>query len=378
MPGDFPETAGSADAPAVQAGILGVSLVLALLSVAPAASGTLGGTLGETATSVDENLSTTEDAVETASDTTTAADDGETPTSTDATTDAEVTLDADAVDAEATVSTDPGDADETLLSTTNVSPEETLSSGGDAAASAGAQADLDVLTEDPPPESGSQDHENEPLSPHATSSPPRAQANPVAADGGVDVATATPVVLAVATTVLLAGAKIASSGGLAGLYSRLTDDELLENENRQQLVALVEEEPGVSISELADEIGLGWGATVYHLERLEAAGHLASRSEGKRRCFYRPGTQAAGQADALGLLRDERARSVAEHILEHPGATQSDVAEEIDTSSATVYRRVQKLADADLVESEKRGRCVRYEPTARLESLLDDRPAVPA
>jgi predicted transcriptional regulator len=183
-------------------------------------------------------------------------------------------------------------------------------------------------------------------------------------------------VLAAAAAALAWGAKYASTGGLWTLYSRLNGQELLENENRKALLKIVRENPGAPISELSDAVGLGWGATVYHLERLEAEGYLASQHEGKRRCFYCPGTQAA--EDALGLLRDERARAVAEQILEDPGATQSDVADGIATSSATVHRRVEKLADADLVEANREGRCVEYRPTERLETLLDDRARVPA
>lgn len=349
------------------AGITVLSLACLLLLACPALAGTLdvaSGTLEE-GSLTDETIEETTSQVEATTDAT-DADDGkslETEVSADlgaglSATTASGEIETSLADASLEVSSsesreDPPAPDE--------GPSIELGLGVGTDGSTGDQADGDEAA----------------LHPHAWEDTPQALANPVPDGQTLDPRTAAPVA-AVLAAALASALKYASGGGLATLYSRIGREELLENENRQRLVALVEDEPGVSLSELADELGLGWGATVYHLERLEDAGHLASRRAGKRRCFYRPGTRDAEQVDALGLLRDERARTVAEHILENPGTSQSDVADGIEASSATVHRRVEKLREADLVEAKRRGRCVAYAPTERLRSLVDEASPVPA
>src|SRR5688572_4817185 len=74
-------------------------------------------------------------------------------------------------------------------------------------------------------------------------------------------------VLMAAAQALLAG----PSAVVVGLFARVRDDEVLESESRRRIHSYVSQNPGASLSEIAAGVGLGWGTTVHHVERMEAA-----------------------------------------------------------------------------------------------------------
>jgi DNA-binding MarR family transcriptional regulator len=161
------------------------------------------------------------------------------------------------------------------------------------------------------------------------------------------------------------------SGLFAPLYSRLSRDELLENEARQQLHELITEEPGLSTQELCDRIGAGWGNTVYHLQRLEQAGFVTSEKQGHHRRFYKNGDVEPDEIEALGVLKNDNASKIARYLVAEPGANQTDVCEALDISPSLAHKWISRLEEQDLVESEREWRSKHYEPDDRLATLVE-------
>lgn len=170
----------------------------------------------------------------------------------------------------------------------------------------------------------------------------------------------------------VAATAVGSALALVGLmlYSRLSRGQLLEHERRDEVYKLVQAEPGISLTDVAQRCGLGWGTTVYHLDRLERAGFVASERNGARRCYFPIGTVAKDARAPLGALQQETTRSVATFVVERPGATQTELAEALGMTPSAASKQVSKLENVGLLRREREWKTVRLHPEAKLAELL--------
>lgn len=160
--------------------------------------------------------------------------------------------------------------------------------------------------------------------------------------------------------------------GLAavGLYTRLAKSELLDNEHRDKVYKLIQSSPGMGVSQIAEATGLGWGTTVYHLDRLERAGFVSSERGGLHRCYFPVGTMRAETRKGMGALKADTTRSIAEFLVTRPGATQSELCAALGLSPSAASKQVSKLEDAGLVRREREWKTVRLVPSETLPALL--------
>lgn len=154
------------------------------------------------------------------------------------------------------------------------------------------------------------------------------------------------------------------------LFSRLSKDDLLENDGREMLFNLVEANPGIGLAQLADRSGLGWGTTVYHLGRLEQGGFISSMKNGQARHFFKNGHPAAQQKQAVAVLQNDTASQVARFLLTTPGATGKTIASGLGIAAPTVTKYVKRLEEAGLVETLREGRSKIVQPTETLASAM--------
>ena len=204
-------------------------------------------------------------------------------------------------------------------------------------------------------------------------------------DGGTGSGIPEAVALAAPPAIAAAGALalLHAFGGLrflavagVALYSRLAKSELLDNEHRDKVYKLVQETPGIGLTEIAQRTGMGWGTTVYHLDRLERAQMLASERVGMHRCYFPMGTVPRGARKGIGTLKADTTRSVAAFLVERPGASQTDLCEGLGLSASAASKQVTKLESAGLVRRERDGKTVRLFPSDGLSPLLGgDAPA---
>lgn len=78
-------------------------------------------------------------------------------------------------------------------------------------------------------------------------------------------------------------------GALLPLYTRLAKSQLLDHERRDALHRLVQENPGITLTELQRRADLQVGVLVHHLRQLERHGLVVSRKEGRHRRFHPAG-----------------------------------------------------------------------------------------
>jgi predicted transcriptional regulator len=155
----------------------------------------------------------------------------------------------------------------------------------------------------------------------------------------------------------------------APLYARLKKDEVLENPLRDDILAHVQETPGISASELGRRVECGWGTLVYHLTVLERMHLVSSAREGRHKRFFAQGRINYSDKGAVGLLANPAARTILDAIRTAPGSIQKDLSERLNLSPGTVAWHVERLAAEGLVIKEDEGRTVRYYPSERLLQL---------
>lgn len=153
---------------------------------------------------------------------------------------------------------------------------------------------------------------------------------------------------------------IRKAGLLAPLYTRLAPSRLLDNEVRQRIFRFIEANPGAHVSAIRDQIGIGWGTTVYHLSKLRAAHMVTTVGSGNQVCYYKNGCGvSAADQRAIPLLKNAKARAIREYLMTNPGTTQRVVAEELGMSAALVSWHVARLEEAGLLDRVRDGRVTR-------------------
>lgn len=154
--------------------------------------------------------------------------------------------------------------------------------------------------------------------------------------------------------VLLGNGKVV----LAGLYARIRGDDALNHEVRSRIHALVDEEPGIHMSEVEERLDLGHGQADHHLRVLVREGVLSEvRSGGYTRYFVR-GTYSVKEMRALAALKGGQNEKAYHIIRSNPGIEVTDLAGRADISVPYASKTAAELADVGLVDKVRDGRRV--------------------
>ncbi|MHB8604598.1 MAG: winged helix-turn-helix transcriptional regulator [Thermoplasmatota archaeon] len=155
------------------------------------------------------------------------------------------------------------------------------------------------------------------------------------------------------------------------LYSRIAKSDVLHHEVRERVFRLIETAPGLGMQDISRQADVGWGATVYHLDRLERAGLVASERLGMSRRFYAVARVAPAERPQRALLFGGTGR-FAHAVLAKPGAQQSELARELGLTPGAVAKQVAALEAAGLVRRERDGRAAHCYPTETLRQLAGE------
>lgn len=159
--------------------------------------------------------------------------------------------------------------------------------------------------------------------------------------------------------------------GALALFSMAGRPDVLENPTRSQILDLVRERPGTSLSSVQRGLGLGWGTMSYHVTLLERTGLLVTKRAGGKRLLFAQGDSRLMEPAAWGLLQNPSVRRLAETLLAAPeGVTQADLSRRLDCSTQYVGRLLRKLEVQQLVASDAlNGRLHAYRAGPRLVEL---------
>ncbi len=148
-------------------------------------------------------------------------------------------------------------------------------------------------------------------------------------------------------------------------------EDPLALETRRRIYRAIRSRPGVSAREVQRLERLGWGETVYHLERLAEAG-IVHREEGSHQDQYFAADVPLGDRRTLGLLRSPSARKVLLTLLLVPRATVPDLAKATRLSPGRLSVHLRRLLETELIRAGRSGRYRTFELTTpeRVARLL--------
>lgn len=128
--------------------------------------------------------------------------------------------------------------------------------------------------------------------------------------------------------------------------------KVISNPLRADIARLLDEQPGLSIHEVAEIVGLSRGAVRHHLSRLITQGYVAAYRQGNQRLHFTTNMPPM-RRKAVYLLRIGSLRSFVEGTIDegrfHPG----ELANELGLSARSVRRALAMLEKAGLVERTK-------------------------
>lgn len=154
------------------------------------------------------------------------------------------------------------------------------------------------------------------------------------------------------------------------LFSRIERGDVLQNPVRARIHEAVQQDPGLSLTELADRAGVAWGTAVHHLRRLEDTGLLVSTNGGGHRRFFAANTPAAAQRSAVAVVLHPTARRIAELVAQRPGIDQAGICDALRLNNPAASKHLGRFERHGLVLSQRSGRSRHYQATGGLHSAL--------
>lgn len=141
---------------------------------------------------------------------------------------------------------------------------------------------------------------------------------------------------------------------LPGRFGRHTDDDPLAHDRRTALLDIVEDQPGIHVGAVVDEMEISRSSVRHHVRVLESAEELETAKLLGRRRLFPPGADEA----FLASLADEGSSRVVEAVAEVGPAPTGRIVEVTDKAHSTVSYHLDRLESAGVVERERDGRRV--------------------
>jgi DNA-binding transcriptional ArsR family regulator len=152
---------------------------------------------------------------------------------------------------------------------------------------------------------------------------------------------------------------------------RLSLDEVLENENRNKIIDLILNEPGIHFNELLRRTGLAAGNLVWHLDIL-----LTYKVIGKKRIgnfiAYFPFYQKNPISNVdLKLQKSKLTLEILEMIEQKPGIWNNLITKKFKVDHKTIQYHVKKLIELNLINIRKEGRKNKLYPNLESDYFND-------
>ena len=132
------------------------------------------------------------------------------------------------------------------------------------------------------------------------------------------------------------------------------------NANTIRVLQYIEENPGCHLRQIKRELIMSMGTTQYHLNLLENQGKISSERHNLHKYYFPIGLFEKDERDILKILNQETAREILMMILEKKSPTQTDIANMIGISSASVNWHIKRLVELGLILELKDGKFRRY------------------
>lgn len=155
-------------------------------------------------------------------------------------------------------------------------------------------------------------------------------------------------------------------------FSRINDDELLDHPVRSKIFSTIQQHPGIHASQLAREVGVGWGTVSHHLDKLDRAKMVTTRKVNNQKCFFEQGGTISRQdMEAASAIKGDTAGAIAGFVHANPMTSQKDMAEALGISAALASFHVKKLTNLGVLDKMRHGKETLLTTSGSMRRLLE-------
>lgn len=129
----------------------------------------------------------------------------------------------------------------------------------------------------------------------------------------------------------------------------MSDHDCLSVESRRTIYQCVIEHAGAHLRDVARRSGMPLGTALYHLDRLEEAGLVVARRDGRYKRYFAAQGMGRREKEVVSLLRHDVPRRIVYSLLRDGPATQRALCEAIGVSRSTLSFHVNRLLVHGLV-----------------------------
>jgi len=148
---------------------------------------------------------------------------------------------------------------------------------------------------------------------------------------------------------------------------RLSLDDVLENENRNRIIDLILNEPGIHFNELLRKTGLAAGNLVWHLDILETYKIIGKKRIGNFIAYF-PYYQRNPLSNInLKLQKSKLTLEILEMIENEPGMWNNLITKKFKVDHKTILYHINKLKELNLINVKKEGRKKKFFPNLESE-----------
>ena len=133
---------------------------------------------------------------------------------------------------------------------------------------------------------------------------------------------------------------------------RISEDELLDNELREQIVGYlqIKGEQGAHLREIQREVGCGISSLLWHLQALDDFNLVTHEKIGKYHIFYLTGEKSTQTTELALALKSEVAKELCRLLLkESKPLSLSKISQEIDVHHSSVQHHIKKLGELGII-----------------------------
>lgn len=148
---------------------------------------------------------------------------------------------------------------------------------------------------------------------------------------------------------------------------QLSMEDVLDNENRNKIIDLILDKPGIHFNELLRETNLSAGNLAWHLDILGTYKVIGKKRIGRYLVYFPYYEKNPISNIDLKLQKSELTLEILEMIEIQPGTYNNQIAKQLNLDHKTVSYHINKLKDLGLIHSEKSGRKKKLYPNLEAE-----------
>lgn len=153
--------------------------------------------------------------------------------------------------------------------------------------------------------------------------------------------------------------------------TKITKTTVLENKNRQEVLKLIFNDPGIHIREIRNQLTMGSYLTTWHLQMLEKFGYVRKKLH-KNQIILFPYFLKEEYEEAFKVLKDQRTFEINEYIFEQESVYLSDIMEKFELDAKMAQSFLDVLSGVNLINtSENQGMIIYKSNADQLKPILD-------